>query len=214
MRFVPRTLGAAVIAVGAVVAVLAIGSAADESPRPTLVVSLAHVRPGHEVEVRAFGCEGRTGAVAPRAFVVGARLAPEPKGGDGLFAEAMIRGAADSGVYDVTVRCDGRSGVAVGRVHVGAEGRRADEAPEAARPDRAGDHHALPRPACSPVAPVRAGGGGTAGEPRDVAADEEPPRDGGVGVAEAYGLALAGGTALTLGGMALHRRSRARRPTL
>ncbi|MFD4994915.1 hypothetical protein [Streptomyces buecherae] len=213
MRFVPRTLGAAVIAVGAVVAVLAIGSAANESPRPTLVVSPAHARPGDEVEVRAWGCEGRAGVVASRAFVVDGRLAPEPKGGDGLFAEAMIRSAADGGTYDVTVRCDGRAGVAVGRVHVGAAGQRPGDMPAVARPDRAGDH-ALPLPARSPVAPVRAGGGGTAGEPHAVAAaEEEVPRDGDVGVAEAYGLALAGGTALTLGGMALHRRGRAGRPT-
>ncbi|MEU4897823.1 hypothetical protein AB0B12_35860 [Streptomyces sp. NPDC044780] len=53
----------------------------------------------------------------------------------------------------------------------------------------------------SPVAPVRAGGGGTAPGAQERARDD-------IGGAEAYGLALSGGTALAVGGLAVHRRRR------
>ncbi|MFE6779722.1 hypothetical protein [Streptomyces sp. NPDC057702] len=215
MRFVPRTLGAAVAAVGVAVVVPAIGSAADEPSAPgPLRVSPATARPGGEVELRAWGCEGRRGVATSRAFVVAAPLAPAPTGGE-LFAEAMIRSTAEPGGYDVTVRCAGHVREATTRVRVDTPDHPRADAPatlpdDAASPPTRGE--ARPHPALTPVAPVRAGGGATADERHEVAADPEATPDGDLGVAEAYGLALAGGTALTLGGMALRRRGRAGRP--
>ncbi|MFD0315235.1 hypothetical protein [Streptomyces flavalbus] len=104
-----------------------------------VTVSPAAPAPGGDIALRVTGCPGRTAVAASAAFVADARLT----GTDGtLTGETRIRTALDVGVYGVRVRCGGTDREA--RLTVGAGGA------------------AAPTGHASPVAPVRAGGGGTA----------------------------------------------------
>lgn len=183
MRIVALTLCTAVCA--AVAAVTAAAPAlADQrhSATTTIRISPHALAPGAEVEVWAFGCPDREATASSPVFVDDAELTPE---GDALFSEATIRSTATKGAHRVTVDCaDG----------LAREGR---EDGEDGKGGMGGVSLAVERPP-SPVAPVRAGGGGTA-------PDETRARDD-IGGAEAYGLVLSGGTALAVGGLAVHRR--------
>jgi len=151
----------------------------------TIRVSPLAIPPGAEVEVRAFGCQGTVATATSPVFVSDAELTPD---GDGLFSEATIRSTAAKGAHRVAVDCGDAApglgpGIATGKVSVAVE-----------RPP-------------SPVAPVRAGGGGA---PRPAGAEGRWPRDG-MGGAEAYGLVLSGGTAVAVAGLAVRRRRQRQR---
>lgn len=147
----------------------------------TIRVSPLAIAPGAEVEVRAFGCQGRAATATSPVFVSDAELTPD---GDGLFSEATIRSTATKGAHQVAVDCGGGAdpGTGTGKVSVAVE-----------RPP-------------SPVAPVHAGGGGA---PRPAPAVEAPRN--GFGGAEAYGLVLSGGTAVAVAGLAVRRRRQRQR---
>ncbi len=186
MRIVALTLcTAACAAVAAVTAAAPALADQRHSATTTIRISPHALAPGAEVEVWAFGCPNREATASSPVFVDDAELTPE---GNALFSEATIRSTATKGAHRVTVDCadslarEGLEGREDGKGGMGAMG---------------GVSLAVERPP-SPVAPVRAGGGGTA-------PDETRARDD-IGGAEAYGLVLSGGTALAVGGLAVHRR--------
>ncbi|WP_037619141.1 hypothetical protein [Streptomyces aureus] len=117
-------------------------SPADAGPAG---VSVNPVSPsaGSDVRLRAEGCAGRTGTAASDAFVSDVRLAGA--GGGGLVGDTRVRTALRPGSYGVRVDCDGHHDRVRGTVTVPAP-------------------HSSPSVAAfaSPVAPVNAGGGGTA----------------------------------------------------
>ncbi|MFD6548252.1 hypothetical protein [Streptomyces sp. NPDC058398] len=122
--------------------------AADAGPAG---VSVNPVSPaaGSDIRLRAMGCAGRTGTAASDAFVSDARLTGG--GGDGLVGDTRVRTALRPGSYGIQVDCDGHHERVKGTLTVPAR----DSSPSVT-------------PA-SPVAPVNAGGGGTA---RLAAADD------------------------------------------
>ncbi|MEU8703753.1 hypothetical protein [Streptomyces sp. NPDC048565] len=127
------------------------GDDSREEKRPgTVSVSPSRVSPGGEVELRTDACgKGRSARGSSEAFASEARF--EPADGKGLVAEARIRSDAAPDTYEIQVTCkDGRRVSATGTVTV--------------------SRHSRP----SPVAPVRAGGGGTAALAEDAAAGEGP----------------------------------------
>ncbi|CDR09507.1 hypothetical protein [Streptomyces iranensis] len=188
MRIVALTLCSAACAVVAAVTAAAPALAEQRhSATTTIRISPRALAPGAEVEVWAFGCPDRVATASSPVFVDDAELTPE---GDALFSEATIRSTAAKGAHRVTLDCaDGGL--------VRADGTGADSAGGDGQGGAGGVALAVERPP-SPVAPVRAGGGGTA-------PDEARPRDD-IGAAEAYGLVLSGGTAVAVGGLAVHRR--------
>ncbi|MFE0509775.1 hypothetical protein ACFW2E_07570, partial [Streptomyces sp. NPDC058964] len=98
--------------------------------------------PGADVALRVSGCGGRTATAVSDAFVSDITLA----GTDGTLAgESRIRSSATPGRYDVRVSCGGAR--VQGTITVAAAGSGAED-PSAGL--------------ASPVAPVPAGGGGTA----------------------------------------------------
>ncbi|EXU65534.1 membrane protein [Streptomyces sp. PRh5] len=195
MRIVALTLCSAACAAVASLTTAAPALAEQRhSAATTIRISPRALAPGAEVEVWAFGCPDRVATASSPVFVDDAELTPE---GDALFSEATIRSTAAKGAHRVTLDCAGGGLVREdgGLVHedgTGADGAAGDVQGGADRVALA-----VERPP-SPVAPVRAGGGGTA-------PDEARPRDD-IGAAEAYGLVLSGGTAVAVGGLAVHRR--------
>ncbi|MFF1459797.1 hypothetical protein [Streptomyces sp. NPDC058330] len=143
MRSLPLTFCAAVAA--ATVAFPAHAAPADPEPGDpgkhrgpgSVTVSPAAASPGGEVELRTDACgKGTSARGGSEAFTAEARFTPG--GGKSLTAEARIRSDAAPGAYEIWVTCTDGHGRATGTVTV--------------------VHHRRP----SPVAPVRAGGGGTA----------------------------------------------------
>lgn len=121
----------------------------DEKRSGTVSVSPSRVSPGGEVELRVDVCgKGRSARGNSEAFASEARF--EPADGKGLVAHARIRSDAAPDDYEIWVTCKDGHGKATGTVTV--------------------VHHGRP----SPVAPVRAGGGGTAVLAEEAAADEGP----------------------------------------
>lgn len=157
-----------------------------------VTVTPASPAPGSVVALRVSGCTGTTGAASSAAFVTDARLG----GYDGtLTGEGQIRSASGAGTYDVKVSCGGA--VVGGTVTVVGQSALAQS--QAGQPDGSG---VLPP---TPVAPVHAGGGGTA----PFASVE--PRSTGPGTAQAVtGLVLAGFAAAAVGLLGA-RRSRGSR---
>ncbi|MBL1099653.1 hypothetical protein [Streptomyces coffeae] len=180
MRSVALTLCAVALGTVTLCPVVSAPALADQrhDGTATIRVSPFAIPPGAEVDVRAFGCPGKVATASSPVFVDDAELTPD---GDGLFSEATIRSTATSGAHRVTVECGDRASAVEPREKVFV----AVESPPA------------------PIAPVHAGGGGSA------PAEERMRQD--FGGAEAYGLVLSGGTALAVGGIAVHRRRR--RPT-
>ncbi|MEU1487345.1 hypothetical protein [Streptomyces sp. NPDC005752] len=155
MRSLPLTFCAALVAgtialpASAALAAPAADEPRDEKRSGTVSVSPSRVSPGGEVELRVDVCgKGRSARGNSEAFVSEARF--EPGGGKELVAEARIRSDAAPDDYEVWVTCKDGHGKATGTVTV--------------------VHHGRP----SPVAPVRAGGGGTAVLAQETAADEGP----------------------------------------
>lgn len=149
--------------------VTALTPAAHAADGGSVSVTPSSPAPGAEVALRVSGCTGRTATAASAAFVADARLT----GADGTLAgQTQVRSSIEPGSYDVKITCVDFE--VKGTITVGAGG------PGEARPTA---------PA-SPVAPVHAGGGGTA---RLAAADTADARPTGPGTGHAVtGLVLAG----------------------
>ncbi|MFD4033646.1 hypothetical protein ACFWVP_24840 [Streptomyces sp. NPDC058637] len=167
MRSLPITFCAAVAA--ATIALPASAALADsESDRKgsgSVSVSPSRVSPGGEVELRVDACgKGKSARGNSEAFVSEARFAPAY--GKGLHAEARIRPDAAPDDYEIWVTCKDGHGRATGTVTV--------------------VHHSRP----SPVAPVRAGGGGTATLAADRATTASAERTGPGAEHAVTGLAL------------------------
>ncbi|MEV7567551.1 hypothetical protein [Streptomyces tanashiensis] len=144
MRSGPIALRAAGAALVLVLAPTAGGAYAHDGVKATVTPSTAS--PGADVDVRVQGCKGTTGAATSRAFVADAELTGRDGGGHPLFGDTTIRSGLEDGTYKVSVVCDGHEHRDVGTVRVTHH----------QEPTHKPTHHP------SPVAPVRAGGGGTA----------------------------------------------------
>ncbi|MFJ5773568.1 hypothetical protein [Streptomyces sp. NPDC093094] len=145
----------------AVLAVTALTVPAAHAADPGVSIRPQKPAPGAEVALKVTGCSGRTATAASPAFVSDARLT----GSEGSLAgETRIRSDAEPGSYDMTITCGDRRGK--GSITVSA-------------------HSSAP---ATPIAPVRAGGGGAAD--RLASADS---RSTGPGTAQTVtGLLLAG----------------------
>ncbi|MFC9943251.1 hypothetical protein [Streptomyces pratensis] len=155
MRSLPLTFCAALVAgtialpASAALAAPGVDDPRDEKRSGTVSVSPSRVSPRGEVELRTDACgKGRSARGNSEAFVSEARF--EPADGKELVAEARIRSDAAPDDYEVWVTCKDGHGKATGTFTV--------------------VHHGRP----SPVAPVRAGGGGAAVLAGEAAADEGP----------------------------------------
>lgn len=140
MRSLRITLcaGAAVVA-----AVFAPAAYADDAAGAGVRVTPASPAPGGDIQLLATGCAGRTGTAKSAAFVADAQLT----GKDGaLVGDTRVPTSIKPGTYDIKVSCDGYDDKVKGAVTVAAGG---GPSPGPSAP-------------ASPVAPVHAGGGGTA----------------------------------------------------
>ncbi|WUS48554.1 hypothetical protein OG213_31400 [Streptomyces mirabilis] len=122
-------------------------------------VSPVSPAPGSDVQLRALGCTGTTGTAVSTAFVADARLTGQ---GGVLVGDTRVRSSATPGAYEVKVSCDGRQNRVSGTVTVTAPGGPASLRSALAVPTALTSALALPNGLASPVAPVHAGGGGTA----------------------------------------------------
>ncbi|MEV0980676.1 hypothetical protein [Streptomyces sp. NPDC049915] len=182
--------GAAVLAALTPTAYAADGGAVSVSP--------SSPAPGADVSLTVHGCAGGTGTgtAVSAAFVADAHLAGA---GGTLAGETKIRSSVTPGAYDVKVTCADRT--VKGKVTVVARG--GHTAPPSHEPPASAP--------ASPIAPVHAGGGGTArltaeSTARLTAADAHAD---GPGIAHAVmGLVLAGVAAAAVGVRGVARRSR------
>ncbi|WP_432120664.1 hypothetical protein [Streptomyces sp. S1] len=147
MRSGPIALRAAGAALVFVLAPAAGAAHAHDGVRVTVTPSTAS--PGDDVDVRVEGCEGTTGAARSRAFTADAELTGRDGGKHPMYGDATLRSGLDAGTYKVSVTCDGHEHRDAGTVRV-------ERREPTHRPTHEPTHHA------TPVAPVRAGGGGTA----------------------------------------------------
>ncbi|GAA2799173.1 hypothetical protein [Streptomyces showdoensis] len=144
MRSGPIALRAAGAALVLVLAPTAGTALAHDGVQATVTPSDA--RPGADVDVRVTGCKGTTGAAKSQAFVADAELTGRDGGKNPLFGDTTLKSGLDEGTYKISVTCDGHDHHDVGTVHV----KRHEQ------PTHQPTHHP------SPIAPVRAGGGGAA----------------------------------------------------
>ncbi|MEE1752351.1 hypothetical protein [Streptomyces sp. SP18CS02] len=150
-----------------------------ETAKVKATVVPSTVRPGSDVDVRVTGCKGRSGSARSKAFARDAALSGHPDRSKPLLGDTTVRSGASSGTYQVTVHCDGRDHHDVGTLRV------------------------VHRPPATPVAPVRAGGGGTA----TLAADAEGADEQGPGTPHTViGLLLAGVAAVAVAFRSVRRR--------
>ncbi|MGI5355405.1 hypothetical protein ACQI4E_08825 [Streptomyces sp. CA-252508] len=151
----------------------------------TAVVVPATTRPGEDVDVRVHGCHGEHGSVRSKAFVADAELSGREGKGGPLHGDTTVKSHLDTGTYPLTVHCDGRDHHDAGTVHV--------------------TRHT---PA-TPVAPVRAGGGGAA--PMAAEAPRGDTEGQGPGTPHTViGLVLAGVAAVAVAFRSTRRRRRTR----
>ncbi|MFD8646403.1 hypothetical protein [Streptomyces mirabilis] len=122
-------------------------------------VSPVSPAPGSDVQLRALGCTGTTGTAVSTAFVADARLTGQ---GGVLVGDTRVRSSATPGTYEVKVSCDGRQNRVSGTVTVTAPGGPTSLRSVLAVPTALTSALALPNGLASPIAPVHAGGGGTA----------------------------------------------------
>ncbi|MEU6666285.1 hypothetical protein [Streptomyces sp. NPDC046727] len=162
----------------------------------SVTVTPASPAPGDDVTLRVSGCGGGQGTAASAAFVADAQLTGSQgilglTQGGALSGETRIRSALEPGDYAVKVTC--ADTVITGRITVAGAGTA--QAGDPTRPDTG---------SASPVAPVPAGGGGTA-HFATVATSSSGPDTG----QAVTGIALAGVAAAAVGLRA--RRSRGTR---
>ncbi|MEU2713381.1 hypothetical protein [Streptomyces sp. NPDC007205] len=179
------TLCTGILAVTALAPAAHAAPAADAGP---VSVTPALPGPGTDVSLRVRGCSGRQATAGSAAFVSDARLT----GSQGtLSGETRVRSSLGPGVYDVTITCAGS--VITGKVTVAGKG-----AGQSAEPGR------LPTGDATPVAPVNAGGGGTAHFATVATSASEPDT-----AQSVTGLVLAGIAAVAVGlGARRSRRTR------
>ncbi|PWI18176.1 hypothetical protein DI272_31535 [Streptomyces sp. Act143] len=159
-------------------AVLTPAASAHAADAGGVAVTPSSPAPGTDIALRVSGCaSSRTGTAVSAAFVAEVRLA----GADGtLVGETRVRTELEAGSYDVRIACGDASRTGTLTVV---------------------DASARPSPYASPVAPVHAGGGGTAQHLASASAT-------GPGTAHAVtGLVLAG-VAATAVALRRSRRSR------
>ncbi len=192
-----RSLSAAVLlaTVFAVPGVTAAPALASGEPTPDTFTGVVRVtpkeaKPGDAIDLRVDFCR-RSGQVSSDAFAHDVEL--QPAADRGLYAEAQIRRDARPGRYEITVTCDPHAPDGQGTVTV-VDGQGRDQG-GGHDGDRGRDGHGYPPP--SPVAPVHAGGGATAGD------------DAGLGATGTTGLAVAGGAVLLGAAVTVARRRRA-----
>ncbi|MEU8650369.1 hypothetical protein [Streptomyces sp. NPDC048737] len=158
----------------AVVAATLTPTAYATNPAGGVSVTPSTPAPGAEVALEVTGCSGRKATAESEAFVSDAHLVGPGGQGGSLSGETRIRTSLAPGSYRVTVVCADFE--VKGAIKVVAAGAR-------------------PTAPASPVAPVRAGGGGAA--PLAVADDDS--RVEGPGLAHAVtGLLLAGAAAVAV----------------
>ncbi|MGW4161254.1 hypothetical protein [Streptomyces sp. NPDC004788] len=189
MRSGPIALRAAGAALVLVLAPSAGTALAHDGVQVTVGPSAA--APGGDIDVRVTGCEGATGAAKSPAFVADAELSGAGGGKNPLSGGARVRSGVEEGAYEVSVTCDGHDHAGVGTIKVGRHqkptGRptgqptnrpatqqqqpaEREPAQHQANQQQADQHQAdqhqadrqQPTRHASPVAPVRAGGGGAA----------------------------------------------------
>lgn len=194
------TAATAAVAAGAFAAPAAAGTAQTVAvpaadPAPGLIeVAPNRVQPGTEIRVRVEFCETeRTAMATSVAFEADIDLKRTPDG-TAFHGSALISVSAEPGTYGITVVCgvNAREKQSSFKV-VPAGGDR-----HGGHPGRDG-HHEPPPVHASPVAPVRAGGGGTAGG--GPAGDAQ--------TAQRVGLTMAGGAAVAGAVVWVVRRRRA-----
>ncbi|MFE3639290.1 hypothetical protein [Streptomyces cellostaticus] len=147
--------------------------------------------PGTDVSLRVRGCSATRAVATSKAFVADARLTSDM---GVLSGDTRVRASVAPGVYDVRITCADvalNSRITIGRKGAGLLPEPGDGNGGTGLPD---DPPAAPITAASPVAPVAAGGGGTA-HFATVATDGSGP---GTGQA-VTGLALAGIAAAAVG---------------
>ncbi|MGW0119649.1 hypothetical protein [Streptomyces sp. NPDC003327] len=169
MRSGPIALRAAGAALVLVLAPAATGGAyAHDGVKVT--VTPAAARPGADVDVRVHGCKGTTGAAKSQAFVADAELTGRDGAGKPLVGDTTIRSGLEDGTYRVSVTCDGHDHPDVGTVRVQRHHEPTHKPSHhpthkpSDRPTHRPTHEPTRHPSghSTPVAPVRAGGGGTA----------------------------------------------------
>ena len=204
----------------------------DSRSAGTVRLTPAEAAPGDEVGLRVDGCAGESGRAVSSAFVADAELAPAADGSGGLRARTTVRSGTEPGAYPVVVMCgpgdsgtDGRAESRTGDPRADDSrmgGSLSDDSPAGGFPSHGSPSQGAPAedtraegtltvgpPTGSPTAPVRAGGGGTAGDRTTTAAGDEGPNTRQVVV----GAGLTGGAVLAMAGLALRRRrSAAARP--
>ncbi|MES9806726.1 hypothetical protein [Streptomyces cinereoruber] len=152
MRSGPIALRAAGAALVLVLAPAAGGAHAHDGVRVTVTPSTAS--PGGDVDVRVEGCKGTAGAAKSRAFTTEAKLVGRDGGKHPMYGDATLRSGLPDGTYEIGVFCDGHEHHDAGAVRV--ERREPTHRPTHHPTHEQPTHHA------TPVAPVRAGGGGAA----------------------------------------------------
>jgi hypothetical protein len=167
----------------------------------TVSVTPSRPAPGAEITLKVTGCVGRTATATSDAFVSDVRLSGS---GGSLVGDTRVRSSVAVGAYDVRITC----------VDFTVKGRISVVAPTHVEPPRPGKPSGpaaqdvpaqdVPTVAASPVAPVRAGGGGAA----PLASVEEARADGPGAVQAVIGLVLAGGAAAAVVFRGVRRRRR------
>ncbi|MEV6051167.1 hypothetical protein [Streptomyces sp. NPDC052107] len=167
-----------------ILAVAAVAPAAHAADGGAVSVTPAAPGPGADVSVRVRGCSGPQGTAVSDAFVADARLT----GSDGtLSGETRVRSALRAGAYDVRITC--ADYVINGRITVVGGGTAPGQATGPYL-----DPGRWPGGPASPVAPVPAGGGGTAHFATVATTDSGPDT-----AQTVTGLALAGIAAVAVG---------------
>ncbi|KIF69742.1 hypothetical protein HY68_15985 [Streptomyces sp. AcH 505] len=187
-------------------------TAAQAHDGVSVTVTPSTIAPGGEVQLKVDGCKKNWANVSSDAFVADVDLS----GGKNhdrdhesrlpLYGSATIRSSADKGSYEINVNCDGHDHSGVGNVQIVHKSDHHN--------DHSGDH-SYPQP----VAPVGAGGGGTAtlasGDRSDSRSDaQNSAQASGAGTQHALiGLVLAGVAAVAVAFRSARRERAAGRNT-
>lgn len=199
-----RSLKVTLCASAAAVAVAALAPVAYAADGRGVTVTPSTPAPGTDITLRVTGCSATTATAASAAFVTDAHLSPAgtEAGTDAateagsdlgpgrvLTGETRVRTSVPSGAYDVRVACAGSDVTGHLTVAARSSGLGPDSAPLS-----------VPSVPASPVAPVRAGGGGTTHRSSSVAdTSVDDAHAAGPGTAQAVtGLVLAGVAAVAV----------------
>ncbi|WP_406000623.1 hypothetical protein [Streptomyces sp. NBC_00829] len=146
-----RAAGAAAVLVLAPATAAYAGGTAKADDTVKVTVSPSGALPGSAVELHVSGCKGATAAATSLVFATDIELTGS-SGAKGLTGRTRLKASVRAGAYAITVTCDGRDHPGSGRIKIVEE----LSAPPTSHPQK------TPSQESSPVAPVRAGGGGTA----------------------------------------------------